>query len=125
MELRKKTGILLILSIIWTVLIFVLCILPPHNLPKTRLLHLDKAAHFGFFFIQSALVSLVLHYKTKKSFFQIIFLSTIQAFVYGGIIEILQNEFFNRTGDFYDLLADVVGGFFGAIASRFVLKNNT
>ena len=77
---------------------------------------MDKAAHFGFFFVQSVLLSLLLHYKTGKSYLQIVILSTLQAFVYGGIIELLQSELFDRTGDFYDLIADVLGGLAGALS---------
>jgi VanZ family protein len=57
-----------------------------------------------------------------KSYLKIIFLSTILSFLYGGIIEILQDNYFNRKGDFYDLLADTVGGFFGAIFFPTVFK---
>ena len=44
------------------------------------------------------------------------------AFIYGGIIEILQSKFFNRSGDYYDLIADILGGFFGAIIYPTVLR---
>ena len=122
MKTRTKTYILLILCIIWTILIFVLCTMPQNSLPKIKILHIDKAAHFGFFFIQSVLISLLMRSRTKRSFFQIIVLSTLQAFIYGGLIEILQNEFFNRTGDWYDLLADTLGGFCGAIVCAGLFK---
>jgi VanZ family protein len=44
------------------------------------------------------------------------------AFVYGGLIEILQNNFFNRTGDLYDLIADISGGFTGAMIYPTILR---
>ena len=115
METRNKTYILLTLSIVWSILIFVLCTIPQNSLPKIKILHIDKVAHFGFFFVQSVLLSLLLRFRTNRSFFQIILLSTWQAFIYGGIIEIVQNEFFNRTSELYDLIADTLGGFCGAI----------
>ena len=43
------------------------------------------------------------------------------AFIYGGLIEILQGNVYNRTGDLYDLIADIIGGFFGAIAFPTIL----
>ena len=114
----------MILCIAWTILIFVLCTIPPSNIPKIKIANIDKAAHFGFFFIQSVLLSLLLRFWLGKRKVQIIFFSTLQAFIYGGLIEFLQDRFFNRTGDLYDLIADVLGGFFGAliIASAYKKK---
>lgn len=122
MKKRNKAYMLLILSIVWSILIFVLCTLPPRYIPKLQILHIDKVAHFGFFFVQSVLLSLLFHYKLRNRYFQIIFFSTLLAFLYGGIIEILQYEFFNRTGDWYDLLADVLGGFAGALSCTLFFK---
>ena len=115
MKKRKKASILLILTVVWAIIIFILCTLPPSEIKKTGIHHIDKAAHFGIFFIQSILLSLLLRFRTKKSFFHIIIFCTLLAFVYGGIIEILQTKYFNRSGEIYDLIADVTGGFLGSI----------
>jgi len=122
METRRKVFILLILCIAWAAVIFVGCTLPPRAIPKFNIPNIDKTAHFGFFFVQSVLLSLLLYFKTRRSYFQIILFSTLQAFLYGGIIEIMQNEFFYRTGDLYDLLADVIGGLSGALTYPTILK---
>ena len=122
MEKRTKVYLLLISSVVWAMLIFVLCTMPPSDVPKFNILYFDKLAHFGVFFIQSILLSLLFNFQTRKSYYQIIILSTLMAFVYGGIIEILQSKFFNRSGDFYDLIADILGGFFGAIIYPTVLR---
>jgi len=122
MDARRKVFILLILCIVWAVVIFVGCTLPPRAIPKFSIPHIDKAAHFGFFFVQSVLLSLLFHFKTRRSYFQIILFSTLQAFLYGGLIEILQNEFFSRSGDWFDLLADVLGGLSGALAYFTIFK---
>ena len=122
MEKRKKGYLLLIFSIAWAILIFVLCTMPPSGLPKVKILYFDKFAHFGVFFVQSVLLSLLFNFQTRKSYFQIILLSTLMAFIYGGIIEILQSKFFNRAGDLYDLIADILGGFFGAMIYPTILR---
>jgi len=122
METGRKVFILLILCIVWATIIFVGCTLPPRDIPKFSISNIDKAAHFGFFFVQSILLSLLFHFKTRRNYFQIILFSTLQAFLYGGIIEILQNEFFDRSGDWFDLLADVLGGLSGALAYPAILK---
>ena len=122
MEKRKKVYLLLVLSILWAIMIFVLCTLPPSDIPRFKIPYIDKVAHFGVFFIQSVLLSLLLNFQTRKSYFQIILFSTLLAFIYGGLIEILQSKFFNRSGDVYDLIADILGGFLGAIIFPAVLR---
>ena len=119
---RKKTYILLVFCIVWAVLTFVLCTMSSNNFPKVKIINLDKIAHFGIFFVQSVLLSLLFNFQTRKSYFQIILLSTLMAFAYGGLIEILQSNIFNRSGDIYDLIADILGGFFGAIAFPTILR---
>jgi len=126
MKPGKKTLILLILCIVWTILIFILCTMPSNSLPKIKIPLIDKAAHFGFFFVQSLLVSLLLRFGTKKRYRQIVILSTLQVFFLGVIIELLQTHYFNRTGDLHDLIADILGGFYGALifphVSRLIKK---
>lgn len=122
MKTGGKAYLLLILSIVWAIIIFILCTMPSGSLPKIRIPHFDKMAHSGFFFVQSVLLSLLLRFRTKRRYRQIVFLSTLLTFVYGGIIELLQDRFFNRTGDWYDLLADMLGGFCGAMIYPAILS---
>jgi VanZ family protein len=96
--------------------------MPPDKIPSYKIPHADKVAHFGFFFVQSVLLSLIFNFQTKKSYFQIILLSTLLVFIYGGLIEILQSKFFNRAGDLYDLVADLLGGFVGAMIYPTLLR---
>ena len=120
MEKRKKTYTLLILSVAWAILIFILCTLPPSDLLRVKIPYFDKMAHFAIFFVQSVFLSLL--FKTRSNYLRIILLSTLISFVYGGVIEILQSKFFDRSGDFYDLVADVLGGFLGALAYPIILR---
>jgi len=106
----------------WAILIFVCCTLPPNKLPRFTIPHIDKAAHFVFFFIQSVLLGMFLRFQTKWRFFQIILFVTLLAFVYGGAIEVYQSQYAHRTGELNDLIADVAGGFMGAIGLRLFLK---
>ena len=122
MEKRKKFYILLILSVSWAIMIFVLCTLPPGNFHSVRIPYFDKIAHFGIFFVQSLLLSLLLNFQTRKSYIRIILLSTLLAFVYGGLIEILQSKFFNRSGEILDLIADILGAFTGAMIYPTIIR---
>ena len=122
MKNRNRTYILLAGSIVWAIVIFIFCTMPSGHIPRMRIPHLDKIVHFGFFFIQSLWLSLFFNFQTKSSYFRIIRLSTLSAFVYGGVIELLQDSIFHRTGDLYDLIADILGGFAGAMAYPAALR---
>jgi VanZ family protein len=96
--------------------------MPSSGIPKFKIPNIDKIAHFGFFFVQSILVSLILYLQTKFNYMPIVLISTLLSFVYGGSIELLQQAYFNRTCDVLDLIADVTGGFTGAAIYPLAVK---
>lgn len=114
---KKRGRILLIRNIIWAVVIFVLCALPSEDIPDPHLdiPHLDKVVHFGMFFILALLLCNELQYQTRFTWRKIYITTVCIAFIYGGVIELLQQYFFNRSGDVLDLLADVLGAIAGCL----------
>jgi VanZ family protein len=122
MKNRDRAYILLAGSVVWAIIIFIFCTMPSGHIPRMKIPYMDKIVHFGFFFIQSLWLSLFLNFQTKNSYSRIIRRSTLLAFVYGGLIEILQDNVFRRTGDVYDLLADILGGLAGAMAYPAALR---
>lgn len=103
--------------ILWTLVIFILCALPGEDIPDPHLdiPHLDKIVHFGMFFIFSILLAHLLKLESSLSSGLIYAIVIFSAFVYGGTIELLQHYFFNRSGDVYDLLADMAGAIAGCL----------
>jgi len=90
--------------IIWTIIIFILCTLPSENLPKGPN---DKMSHFivfaGFTFLWS--------FQSSK-YWLIILIGVF----YGIGIEFWQANLpksFHRSFDWYDALADGIGGIIG------------
>ncbi len=90
-------------AIFWTVLIFILCTLPSEHLPKNN----DKTSHFlafaGFTFFW--------FFQSSKPWLIILI-----AAIYGIGIEFWQAilpKSFHRGFDWYDALADAVGGIIG------------
>lgn len=126
----KHNRLLTIANIIWILVIFILCAIPGKDIPDPHLNipHLDKLVHFGMFFILALLLAYRLDLHTSLSRKQIYLISVLTAFLYGGAIEILQHYFFNRSGDVWDLLADVLGGFAGCLSyplsRRLFLRDN-
>jgi len=106
------------LSIIWSIIIIIFCSLPNSNIPRNRIIsipHFDKIIHFGIYFILSLLILYETKIKIGKKKTVFIFTS-IFSFVLGLLIEIEQHYLINsRTGDLYDLIADVLGTITGII----------
>lgn len=99
-------------NIIWALVVFILCAMPGEDIPNPRLdiPHLDKIVHFGMFFIMTLLISHYLGIQTNLRQRTIYTIAILVAFTYGGLIEILQHYFFGRSGDLWDLSADLAGG---------------
>jgi VanZ family protein len=92
-------------AIFWTALIFILCTIPSESLPSGQ--PNDKISHFmafaGFTFFW---------FFHSSKYWLIIFIATI----YGIVIEFWQGNLpqdFHRSFDWYDALADSIGGIIG------------
>lgn len=92
-------------AIFWTVLIFMFCTIPSEDLPNQQ--PNDKISHF----IAFAGFTFFWFFHTSK-YWVIILIATI----YGIIIEFWQGilpQHFHRSFDWYDALADGIGGIIG------------
>lgn len=106
---------LLVSNIMWASVIFALCAMPGKDIPDPgiNIPHLDKVVHFALFFVMSLLIRNAFEYEAQHTLRLIRLFCIFFAFAYGGTLELLQHYFFNRTGDWLDLLADVTGGIAG------------
>ncbi len=111
-------------NVIWFLIIFVLCALPGEDIPDPRLNipHLDKVVHFGMFFIFSLLLICPLERRTSLGLGMIYGIAIGVAAVYGGLLEVLQHFFFERSGDILDFVADVLGGAAGCLCYPLVRR---
>ncbi|PKQ62350.1 hypothetical protein BZG01_17515 [Labilibaculum manganireducens] len=113
-------------NILWAVVIFILCSIPGDDLPNTPLIsipHFDKLVHFGMFFIMGIFLFAELSIQTKlKRIYSAVIILALIAF-YGGLIEYLQQNYFvHRSGDYWDLFADILGGIFAIIMYPWLKK---
>lgn len=95
----------------------------PKDLPKIP--HLDKIAHFGFFFGGAGLLCAWLRHSfvNKVSAFHCVWITTLVGAIVGIIDEHHQSYTPGRTGnDLGDWIADVSGSFVGALVMIWVLK---
>jgi VanZ family protein len=113
-------------NILWAIIIFILCSIPGDDLPKTSLItipHFDKIVHFGMFFIMGIFLFAELSIQTNLKRISITGIILLLITTYGGLIEYLQQNYFvHRSGDYWDLTADILGGVFAIIMYPWLKK---
>lgn len=108
-------------ALLWAMLIFILCMIPGHDLPKISWLEnfgFDKVVHAGLFFVLAVL--LVHGFSEQQSFSSLRNSPKIIALLicipYGGALELLQGALFiERTADVYDFIANSFGSLAGLL----------
>lgn len=98
-------------SIIWTLVIFVLCATPGKYIPSAGwldLLSVDKLVHAGIFYVLCTLFFLYVIQRNKTFNYVVIF--TLLGILYGAALEWMQATFFiDRTADWLDIVANSFG----------------
>lgn len=104
------------LSAIVAIIIFYLCcLIPSDDVPNMNwnfFIEKDKVGHFCMYFGLSLISACNYIYikKGKIIILKMVLFAIIVPVIYGGIIEIVQYKYFpNRSGDWYDFLADALG----------------
>jgi len=109
-------------ALLWTIGIAVACLVSSGTVPKFPLLAKDKIIHAAIYFVFTLLWFLYVKKKYPSvTFYQKAILVLSFAFVYGTLIEVLQ-EFFTETrkADVLDVMANVSGGILAVAVLRFV-----
>lgn len=119
----KKPLYLLITALSWSILIFILLIIPGTDLPVTpRFPFLDKIAHFILFGIQVFLWGKYSYKHFSQKLFWLIFLLSS---VYGIAMEFIQKYWVaNRSFEIEDIFSDIAGSLAGWVTCYFVLRRN-
>lgn len=74
------------------------------------------------YFILSILLVYPLEYYTPLKRRVIYAITILMVFLYGGLIEILQQNYFHRSGEIADLAADVLGGIIGCLCYPYIKR---
>ena len=100
-------------ALLWTVMIFVLCLWPGEELPKSDIPFIDKWVHFGLF---GGFSFLWLCAFPSRRVLQLIVIAAAGCAL-GWFVECLQGWFpsLGRTKDVKDALADGVGSVLGVL----------
>lgn len=119
-----------IAGILWAIFIFILCSLPGYTIPHYRwtdLLSVDKAVHAFLFCILSLLF--IRGFKKQEQFPFLKMHTALIVFLisagYGGLLELMQNYcFVDRSGSWFDFIADAAGGILGIVLNNYLKKKN-
>lgn len=104
--------------VISLVILYLCCLIPPKDIPEVGfdfLIPTDKIVHFLMYLGLSGATALnYIHAKKGHiNLCKLLLFAFICPILYGGLIEILQQNFFPpRSGDWSDFLADVLGSLF-------------
>lgn len=119
----KPTTVSFIPAAIWTIIIFVLLVMPGSDMPANdffELIYFDKWVHFGLF----GVLTFFLGYpfiQLKKSAMNCFVVIAFFAALYGIVMEFVQKYFTTtRTFDITDIIADTAGVLF----AFFLLKKS-
>lgn len=102
-------------AIVAVIIFYLCCLIPTNDIPDVEFdffIPTDKIVHFLMYFGLSIVASFNYIYdrKGKIIILKLVAFAILVPIVYGGLIEILQAEYFTgRSGDWYDFLADVLG----------------
>lgn len=113
----------LIGAIIWAVFILVLTLAPGKSVPDLSIFSYDKLGHGFIFFVLAFLLISGLYANLKDSVKRknAVFVGAIIAAIYGFLIEAVQSIIPDRSMEFYDGLANIVGSFLGLML--FYIRN--
>ncbi len=124
--LKQHKGLLVFLPLfIYWIILFILTTIPAPSLPKL-LGFSDKIKHIGAYFILALLLSLSIHLQTKIKLFANNFsiVSFVIILFYGAIDELHQLLVSNRSCEFGDWFADLIGGLIGVLIIYFYIRRN-
>ncbi len=94
-------------------IIIIFCFIPGNTANKITFFnfpYFDKLVHFVMYFIFSVALFLDLKNNTSIQKKYLFFIILFSSFLFGAFTELIQNFFIsNRSGDWFDLLADTTG----------------
>ena len=123
--MRSSIRYVILPGLIALVIFYMTCIVNVDSIPGSkRLLQYDKLAHFGMFFALSGAIFFDYYrlHKGRPSKFKWLLFGLVIPIIYGGLIEIIQEHFFSRTGDWMDFVADSLGSISATVIAFAYMK---
>ena len=112
-------------AIIWSLIILVLSGYPGDYVPKIPVWQFDKLVHSFIYSVLSVFLLIAFHlqYVRKKNRLKLYLIVISIGVFYGGFMEFLQNVIFiNRSGNWYDFIANAIGAILGVLVYPIINK---
>ena len=103
---------------IWLLVILVLSGYSGNHVPKIPIWQFDKLVHAIIYSVLSILLIIAFQkqYVQEQNRFRVVIFIILFGISFGGFMEILQNYIFiNRSGNWYDFIANTFGATFGVL----------
>lgn len=122
--MRKK--LFLYAALFWTGIILFFCLINSNELKEISIPNFDKVIHVFFHFVFTALWFLFFKKKLEGSNnFRPLVVSIVLSFFFGIIIELLQQFLTTtRTGDIFDIVANLFGAVLAVVSVILLNKLN-
>ena len=120
--MRSSIRYIIFPGLIALVIFYLTCIVDVESIPvPEKVFQYDKLVHFAMFFALSAAVFIdyYLKHKGKPNGYRWLLFGLVIPVIYGGLIEVAQENFFARSGDLYDFIADAMGSMSATIIALF------
>ena len=111
--------------LIWLLLITIISGYPGNYVPKIPVWQFDKLVHSVIYFVLSIclIYAYYLQYSKPKTRLKTQVVIILFGIFYGGFMEIMQHYIFiNRSGNWYDFIANAIGAILGVFIYPFVIK---
>lgn len=101
-------------AIIAAIIFYLSCLVTPTEVPDVEFnlpIPADKIVHFCMYFGLSATIAFnyIFRNRGRIIILKMAIFGIILPILYGGLLEILQDNYFNREGDWMDFLANSIG----------------
>lgn len=105
---------------IWGLIIFIVSSIPSDKIPNIQIFGIDKIVHIFAFFVFGYLVFRSINYSkgVNYSFKKIATYVIIIVAIFGVIDELYQGLIPGRTTDFFDFVADLIGGILSIVFQK-------
>ncbi len=110
---------------VWGVIIVIISGYPGHHVPKVPVWQFDKLVHSVVYAVLSICLMIAFHkqYTSGKNRLKLSLSIIFIAVFYGGFMEFLQDSIFiNRSGNWYDFMANTIGAIIGVLIYPFIIK---
>ena len=126
MIIIKIFKLKLLPALVWLVIVLFAMLSPGDNFPSTfPFPHKDKIVHFGLFFVLITLWLRVANSSQRKRKVKIFTTYLVFGILIAILVEYLQQTVPNRSFDYYDIAANILGGAVGIICFYILYKRNS